>query len=104
VAQCNLPLDFVFAICKQAGVPVIITDVIKDWPAASWTPDVLKEQFGEVVVPVEISQWHKKAGRWGDYRDLYADPRDQWDCGEEEVFTPTQESEQGISLPHNNIT
>ncbi|GAQ87334.1 hypothetical protein KFL_003460040 [Klebsormidium nitens] len=75
----------------QVESPVIITDAISKWPAATWTPTTLASRFPDITVPVEISRWSEKLKRWGDYRDLYAEPADGWATGGEEVFAPHQE-------------
>lgn len=36
------------------GVPVILSDSLKDWPAKdTWTPEYFKEKFGDKLLPIE---------------------------------------------------
>ncbi len=32
--------------------PVVLTDILKGWPALAWTPEVLAERFGDVAIDI----------------------------------------------------
>lgn len=63
------------------GTPFIVTDAMDGWPCMEWTFDSLKARWGdrEVVTYGVLDRFTRMRGRFGDYIDYIADPRDATD-------------------------
>lgn len=69
---------------------MVIQGAMDTWASRKWTPESLKEKFGHLNVPIELSLWNEEEGRWGDYRDLYKEHVTH--AGSKEYFMPHQPS------------
>jgi len=52
VARIPVPSRPAFSAYVRRGRPVVITGALDDWPARRWSPEYLKSEYGDRVMPV----------------------------------------------------